>query len=159
MPLAGVPNLALRGERAPNVAGATVLGYRETFAEAVRGLDGASVALVLDDALDGVTAQQLAAAGSVIYLGTVLPDAARGAAVVLPVANVAAKPTPAMARPAWWVLGELLVELGTGGPFGSAAEVFAFLAQEDAQFAGLSYDVLGVSGAVLPQGQPAGVGV
>jgi len=174
VPLAGVPNLALRGERAPNVAGATLLGYRERFAEAVRGLEGAGVALVLGDALEGVSAQQLAAAGSVIYLGTVLPEAARGAAVVLPLANVAeedgtfvnrdrrvqryfqAKPTPSMARPAWWVLGELLVELGTGGPFGAAAEVFAWLAQEDPRFAGLSYDALGVGGAVLPQGEPAG---
>ena len=174
-PLPGVPDLALRAERAPNVAAARLLGYRERFAEAVQGLDGASVALVVDDALEGVSAQQVAAAGKLIYLGTVLPEAARGAAVVLPLANVAeeegtfinrdrrvqryfqTKPTPGMARPAWWVLGELLVELGAGGPFGSAAEVFAFLAQQDPRFAGLSYEALGVRGLVLPQEQPAGV--
>jgi NADH-quinone oxidoreductase subunit G len=175
VPLSGVPGLALRGERAPNVTGATLLGYRERFADAVRGLDGTSVALVVDDALEGVSAQQLGAAGTLIYLGTVLPEVARGAAVVLPLANVAeedgtfvnrdrrvqryfqAKPTPGMARPAWWVLGELLVELGTGGPFGSAAEVFTWLAQEEPGFAGLSYEAMGVGGVVLPQGQPAGV--
>ncbi len=174
-PLAGVPNLALRGERAPNVAGATLLGYRERFTEAVQGLDGTSVALVLGETLEGVSAEQLSAAGTLIYLGTVLPEVARGAAVVLPLANVAeedgtfvnrdgrvqryfqAKPTPGMARPAWWILGELLAELGTGGPFGSASEAFAFLARQEPRFAGLSYEALGVGGVVLPQGQPAGV--
>jgi NADH-quinone oxidoreductase subunit G len=175
-PLPGVANLALRAERAPNVTAATLLGYRERFGDAVQSMGGASVALVLDDALDGVTSAQLAAAGSLIYAGTVLPEVARGAAVVLPLANVAeedgtfinrdrrvqryfqAKPTPGMARPAWWILGELLAELGGGGPFGSAADAFAFLAQEDARFAGLAYETLGVRGGVLPQAQPAGVG-
>ena len=176
-PLAGVPNLALRSERAPNVTGATLLGYAEESDGWASGrMDGSAVVLVLDDPLEGVSGEQLGAAGHVIYLGTVLPDAARAAHVVLPVANVAeedgtfvsrdrrvqryfqAKASPGMARPAWWVLGELLAALKLGGPFGSAAEVFAWLAAETPAFAGLSYEVLGTGGAVLPAGRPTGVG-
>jgi len=174
-PLAGVPNLALRGERAPNVMGATLLGYAEQFETALQALNRSAVVLVVDDPLDGVSADQLRAAGHVIYLGTALPDPARAAHVVLPVANVAeedgtfvnrdqrvqryfqAKPAPGMARPAWWVLGELLAELELGGPFTSAAEAFAWLAAEEPRFGGLSYELLGTRGAVVPAGQPAGV--
>ncbi len=175
-PLPGVPNLALRTERAPNVAGATLLGYAEKFALGLKALDGAALALVLDESLEGVTGEQLARAGQVIYLGSVLPPAARRARVVLPVANVAeedgtlvnrdrrvqryfqAKAAPGMARPGWWVLGELLAGLGLGGPFGSAAEAFLWMAQEESAFSGLSYEVLGTRGAVLSTGRPAGVG-
>ena len=64
-------------------------------------------------------------AGRLIYIGTVLPDAARAAAVVLPCANMAeeggtfqnlrglrqhysqAKSAPGMARPAAWILAEI----------------------------------------------------
>ncbi len=175
-PLPGVPGLALRSERAPNVMGATLLGYREAFEEAVEALPGAAVAVVLEDGLDGVPAQALAGVGHLIYLGTRLPEAARAARVVLPTTNVAeedgtfvsrdrriqryfqAKPAPGMARPAWWVLGELLAALGQGGPFLSASEVFDWLSREEAVFGGLSYDRLGTQGVVLPEGRPAGVG-
>jgi len=154
----------LRGERAPNVAGATLLGYTEGYEDALRAVDGAAVVLVVDLPLDGVTADRLRAAGQVIYLGTVLPDAARAAQVALPMASVAeeegtfvnrdhrvqryfqAKAAPGMARPAWWVLGALLAEMELGGPFGSAAEAFAWLAAEEPRFGGLSYDLLGARG-------------
>jgi NADH-quinone oxidoreductase subunit G len=77
-----------------------------------------------------------------IYAGTVLPDGARNAAVVLPIANVAeedgtfvnrdgrvqryfqAKPAPGMARPAWWVLSELAAAAGRGERVASAGEAF-----------------------------------
>ena len=55
------------------------------------------------------------------------------------------------------VLGELLAELELGGPFTSAAEAFAWLAAEEPRFGGLSYELLGTRGAVVPAGQPAGV--
>lgn len=176
-PLAGVPDLALRSERAPNVMGATLLGYSEdSDGWTVGRLDDSAVVLVLDDPLDGVTADQLRGAGHMIYFGTVLPEAARVAQVVLPVASVAeedgtfvnrdrrvqryfqAKAAPGMARPAWWVLGELLAAFDLGGPFASAAEAFAMLAADSPGFEGLSYDVLGTRGVVLPAGRPAGVG-
>jgi NADH-quinone oxidoreductase subunit G len=174
-PLAGVPNLALREERAPNVSGATLLGYREGFDDAVQAIADASLVIVLDEALDGVDADVLGRAGNVIYLGTTLPEAARAARVVLPTTNVAeedgtfvnrdrrvqryfqAKAAPGMARPAWWILGELLAELDRGEPLGSAAEAFERLAVSESGFDGLTYTRLGYRGVVLGEGSPVEV--
>src|SRR6266702_2833421 len=83
-PLAGVPNLALRAERAPNAKGAELLGYSRDYAAALAAAESAAIVLVLDEP-DLV----VRTAGSLIYAGTVLPDGARAAAVVLPIANVA----------------------------------------------------------------------
>jgi NADH-quinone oxidoreductase subunit G len=175
VPLAGVPGLALRAERAPNVAGAVALGYGEIFDEALRAVDGAAVVLVLDESLEGVDRDQLERAGNVIYLGTTLPAAARAARVVLPSTNVAeedgtfvnrdrrvqrylqAKPAPGMARPGWWILGELAVELGMGEPLATADEAFDRLTDGVPVFEGLSYRRLGMSGAALARGAKAGV--
>ena len=121
-PLAGVPNLALRAERAPNAKGAEQLGYTRDYAAAIKAAESAAVVLVLDDPDCAVETD-----GALIYLGTVLGDDApcREAEVVLPIANVAeeegtfvnrdgreqrysqAKPAPGMAQPAAWVLGQL----------------------------------------------------
>ncbi len=166
-PLPGVPGLALRSERAPNVTGATLLGYEDDFAAALEAIADASVVLVLDESLEEVSPELLEAPGTFIYLGTVMPEAARGAHVVLPVANVAeedgtfvnrdhrvqryvqAKATPGMARPAWWVLSELVSELEGGDVPTEAAAVFARLATEHATFDGLSYGQLGYRGVML----------
>src|SRR5207244_829002 len=120
-PLPGVPDLALRAERAPNGTGAELLGYRRDYAAALAAAESAALVLVLDEPEVAVRT-----AGALLYLGTVLPEGARGAEAVLPIANVAeeegtfvnrdgrvqrylqAKPAPGMARPAWWVLSELL---------------------------------------------------
>jgi NADH-quinone oxidoreductase subunit G len=127
VPLRGVPDLALRAERAPNAKGAEGLGYSRDYAAALAAAETAAVVLVLDDPDCAVKT-----AGALIYAGTVLgPEAAcRAADVVLPIANVAeedgtfvnrdgraqryfqAKPAPGMARPAAWVLGELAAALG-----------------------------------------------
>src|SRR5947208_3031450 len=48
-PLAGVPNLALRAERAPNGRGAELLGYSRDYAAAVAAAETAAVVLVLDE--------------------------------------------------------------------------------------------------------------
>jgi NADH-quinone oxidoreductase subunit G len=126
-PLAGVPNLALRAERAPNARGAENLGYTRDYAQALAAAKSAAVVLVLDDIDCPVQTN-----GALIYLGTVLgADAAcRSADVILPIANVAeeegtftnrdgrdqpyyqAKPAPGMAQPAAWVLGQLVTALG-----------------------------------------------
>jgi len=126
-PLAGVPNLALRAERAPNATGAERLGYTRDYAPALAAAKGAAVVLVLDDPDCAVETD-----GALIYLGTVLAEAAacRRADVILPIANVAeeegtfvnrdgreqryyqAKPAPGMAQPAAWVLGQLVSVLG-----------------------------------------------
>ena len=163
-PLAAVPGLALREERAANAAGAAALGYKEDFDGALRAASGASLVIVVDDDLSGVSEEQLGEAANLIYLGTLLPDVARRASVVLPIANVVeedgtltnrdrrvqrylqAKAAPGMARPAWWVLSELLRELGRGEVCASAAEVFTALADAEEAFQGLSYDDLGFLG-------------
>ncbi len=174
-PLAGVPNLALRGERAPNVRGATLLGYREAFDEALEAVAEASLVLVVGDPLDGVAPAALRRAGTVVYVGAVLSEPARTARVVLPATNVAeedgtfvnrdgrvqryaqAKAGPGMARPAWWILGELLVELGTGESVASAEEAFARLAATEEAFRGLSYGRLGYRGVVADATAPGEV--
>ncbi|MDH4045746.1 MAG: molybdopterin-dependent oxidoreductase, partial [Gemmatimonadota bacterium] len=165
---------ALRGERAPNVRGAVTLGYAERFAEQIAQLGKATVVVILGEDLDGLAADALAGVPHVIHVGTTLPEAARGAAVVLPATTVAeeegtfvnrdgrvqrylqARSGPGMARPAWWALGEILAELGRGEPLGSSAEAFALLAAEVEAFAGLSYDGLGLRGAMLHARAPAG---
>src|SRR5881227_3905787 len=81
-PLAGVPNLALRAERAPNASGAELLGYSREYAAAVATAETAAVVLVLDEPDIAVRT-----AGALIYVGTVLPERARDAEVVLPIAN------------------------------------------------------------------------
>ena len=127
-PLAGVPDLALRKERAPNVHGALAAGFTRDWNAAVESAQRAAVVLALDEDLAGL-AQPLTT-GKLVYVGTVLPDAARGAAVVLPCANMAeeegtfenlravrqryapAKSPPGMARPAAWILGAILEAAG-----------------------------------------------
>jgi NADH-quinone oxidoreductase subunit G len=168
-PLPGVPGLALRADRAPNVRGAELLGYSRDYDAALAAAVDAGVVLVLDDPTAPVRTN-----GALIYIGTVLPDAAgvRGADVVLPVANVAeeegtfvncdgrvqrywqARPAPGMARPAWWVLGELAATGPEPAP-ASVAEVFARFAADTPGAAGMTHARLGLSGLVL--GGEAGV--
>jgi NADH-quinone oxidoreductase subunit G len=167
VPLTGVPNLALRAERAPNGRGAELLGYTRDYAAALAVAETAALVLVLDEPDVTVTT-----AGALIYAGTVLPQCARDAAVVLPIANVAeeegtfvnrdgrvqryfqAKPAPGMARPAWWVLSELGAVLGRAERLASSDQAFDRLAAAVEPFRGLSYDRLGfvgrpVTGAAL----------
>jgi len=169
-PLGGVPNLALRAERAPNGTGAELLGYSRDYAAALQAAESAALVLVVDEPETAVRT-----AGALLYLGTVLPDAARHAEVVLPIANVAeedgtfvnrdgrvqrylqAKPAPGMARPAWWALAELLAALGQGEHLVSPSEAFELLAQSSTPFAGLSYSSLGLTGRVVDAGAGAGV--
>src|SRR3989442_3036799 len=78
-PQPGAPRRA-----APNGTGAELLGYGRDYAAALKAAESAAVVLVLDE--PEVTVRT---AGVLIYVGTVLPDGARDAKVVLPVANVA----------------------------------------------------------------------
>src|SRR5438093_1067078 len=111
--------------------------------------DGELHATDWDEALD-VVASRLRGAG--------------GAAVALPIANVAeeegtfvnrdgrvqryfqAKPAPGMARPAWWVFAELVATLQSGGHVATAADAFDRLAASVEAFRGLSYPQLGFAG-------------
>jgi NADH-quinone oxidoreductase subunit G len=129
-PLAGMPDLALRKERAPNVHGALAAGFGRDFAGALAAARGAALVLALDEPLEGVDL----GTAPLLYVGTTLPDAARrGAAVVLPSANASeedgtfrniggrvqayaqARTAPGMARPAAWILGQLA---GSAAPAG-----------------------------------------
>jgi NADH-quinone oxidoreductase subunit G len=130
-PLAGVADLALRAERAPNVHGALEAGFTRDWAATVQMAKGAGLVLVLDEPLEGVEGPH----GRVmIHIGTTLSEAARHhAAVVLPSANMAeeegtfrnlrgrvqryfqASTPPGMARPADWILREILAALVGAG--------------------------------------------
>ena len=166
-PLPGVPDLALRADRAANVRGAELLGF--TRADAPLAAMGAGDVLVvageeLADRDANVLAAKVADAAAVIVVGSVVPSWAQGAQVVLPIANFAeeegtftnlrgrvqrflqARAAPGLARPSWFVLGDLLAALGGSESFYLASDVFAALAAARPEFAGLSYDRLGLRG-------------
>jgi predicted molibdopterin-dependent oxidoreductase YjgC len=68
-----------------------------------------------------------------------------------------AKAAPGMARPVWWAVGDLLAAMGEKTEYFLASEVFADLAARVPSFAGMSYDSLGLRGAVSSgAGQAAG---
>ena len=165
--LPGAPDLALRSERAANATAARLLGFTE--ADGIENIlrDGDALLIVGDD-LHGVGAADLDGAASIVYLGTALPTAAEArVAVVLPITNVLeeegtmtnlrgrvqrflqAKAAPGVARPTWYVLADLLTEVGGNGRFYLPAEVFAALASTHASFAGLDYEALGLRGLPL----------
>jgi NADH-quinone oxidoreductase subunit G len=166
-PLEGVEDLALRADRAANVRGAELLGFarREKPLEA---LGAGDVLLVADEELAGGDAAGAAKAGTTIVVGTTLPFWARHtASVVLPVANMSeeegtftnlrgrvqrftqAKAAPGFARPSWFVLSDLLSALGGSGGGGLPSDVFAALAKSQPEFAGMSYDTLGMRGTMI----------
>jgi NADH-quinone oxidoreductase subunit G len=170
-PLAGIPNLALRRERAPNLAGAELLGYTPQWEAAMRAVLGAGLVVLLDVELSEADEAALAAApGVLVVLGTVMPERVRHAELVLPITTMAeengtyvnrdrriqryhqAKAQPGMARPAWWVAGEVLSGPGPSGDApATAEEAFALLGATWPVFAGLSYAELGFTGRVLAQ--------
>jgi NADH-quinone oxidoreductase subunit G len=174
-PLAGVPNLALRRERTPNADGARLVGYTAAWSDALRAAAHAAVVIVLDADLDESDLEAVQGIpGQLVVLGTVAGDWHHSAALVLPVTNMAeengtyvnrdgrlqrfqqARAQPGMARPAWWVAGEVL---GGPGPDAdapaTAAEAFDLLAARLDVFSGLSHAELGFSGRVLRDGAAA----
>jgi len=175
--LPGVENLALRRERAPNATGARLLGFSEDFDAAITAAAEASVVLLLGEDLNGVTMPELAEGTGVIYVGTTMTDAARAASVVLPSTNVVeedgsfvnrdhrvqryfqARSAPGMARPAWWIMAEILAELDRGERLDDAAAAFEFLAKDQPAFAGLTYEKVGYGGVIVDQERRAEVPV
>ncbi len=166
-PLPGVPDLALRADRAANGRGAELLGFSRSETP-LEGLRNGDVLIVADEELAGIdpasVATAVARAASIIVVGTTLPAWASGAAVVLPVANMAeedgtftnlrgrvqrylqAKQAPGLVRPAWSALGDLLTALGESALYFLPSDVFAALAAAVPAFAGLDYDRLGLVG-------------
>jgi NADH-quinone oxidoreductase subunit G len=166
-PLPGVEELALRRERAANVRGAQLFGFREADAP-LSGLTTGDVLVVADEELEGTDATATTRAGAIIVIGTTLPTwAQHGAAVVLPITNfteqegtftnvngrvqrfMQARAATGLARPNFWAIGDLLAAMGEGGGFFTAAAAFTSLAAAHASFAGMSYETLGTKGAAL----------
>ena len=164
-PLPGVPDLALREDRAANVRGAELLGFKRSTTPLV-GVGRGDVLIIADDDLEGLGA---VAADTVIVIGTVLPSAVRDrVAAVLPTTNMAeedgtftniqgrvqrylqAKAGPGMSRPGYAVLSELLEAVGdTAASFPLASQAFAALAGANREFAGLDYETLGLRGGLV----------
>jgi NADH-quinone oxidoreductase subunit G len=168
-PLAGIPNLALRAERVPNARGADLLGYSRAWKGAHGAAASADLVIVLDAEL---SAEEEAELGSVIgklaVLGTTLSDLHRRAEVVLPVTTMAeengvyvnrdlraqrfhqACSPRAMARPAWWIAGEVLAGQGPNADApATAGEAFRLVAESVGAFGGLSHEELGFGGRVM----------
>jgi NADH-quinone oxidoreductase subunit G len=168
-PLAAVPNLALRPERAANLVGAQLLGYTTDWASALRELAGAGLIIILDADLSQADQEMIAAApGSVVLLGTIFTEGLRSTELILPVTTMAeengtfvnrdrriqrynqAKSQPGMARPAWWIAGEVIAGPGPSPTAPStAAEAFQLLGETWPAFAGISHADIGYSGLVL----------
>ena len=165
--LDGVDDLALRHDRAANVAGAKLLGFeRRESDDALAGVTAGDVLVVADEELDG-SPVQVPAGVRVLVVGTTVPTWAAAADVVLPTANMAeeegtftnlrgrvqrflqAKSPPGLSRATWSVLGDLLAAMGEGQGHWAAADVFDALAVANPRFAGLSYDTLGLRGQVI----------
>lgn len=164
--LKGFAKLALRGERAANCRGAEALGFgrADDIYGAVAGHRG--VLLVLEERLDDAPDDFADGSAPFIYIGSVLGPAARKADIVLPSPSFAemdgtftnfegrvqrftqALRPPGLARPIWMSGSVVLARLGGGEPFTSAAASFAALAAEFDSFSGLSYEKIGLTGAV-----------
>ncbi|MBK5186605.1 MAG: (2Fe-2S)-binding protein [Gemmatimonadaceae bacterium] len=165
-PLPGVPDLALRAERAANVRGAELLGFTKS-ASPLDELRAGDVLLVVGETLTAADAAAVARASQVIIIAPTIPDDARSAAIALPSSTMAeeegtftnlrgrvqryfqAHAAPGMSRPAWWILGDLLTQLGEATNFFVASEAFASLAAAQAELAGMSYDTLGLKGQLM----------
>ena len=169
--LAGIPNLALRAERVPNLHGAQLTGYSTEWTAAVAASKTADLTIVLDAEL---TDPEVAALGAkTVVIGTVDDERFPGVALVLPTTNLAeengsyvnrdhraqryfqAKSAPGMARPAWWIATEAIqIISGVTSP-ATAAEAFAALGRSVPALAGLTYSELGHTGRAI---SPAAAG-
>jgi NADH-quinone oxidoreductase subunit G len=165
-PLPGVEGLALRADRAANVNGAELLGFRRSDTP-LAGLRGGDALLVVDVDTPALDPGELGRAASVVVIGTALPEILRSADAVLPIANMVeeegtftnvhgrvqrflqARAAPGMARPTWWVLGDLLAKMGEPSSYLLASDVFAALASARSEFGGMTYDSLGLRGAPM----------
>lgn len=166
-PLPGVEDLALRADRAPNGRGAELFGFARGDAP-LSALSAGDVLVVADEELVGADASEVAKASAIIVIGTTLPAWARhAAAVVLPITNfteeegtftnlrgrvqrfLQARATEGLARPSWFVLSDLLAALGESSNYFLPSEVFGAIASSHPEFAGMSYESLGLKGAEL----------
>ena len=168
-PLAGIPDLALRRERAPNLAGAELLGYKPDWAAALEQVAQAGLTIVLDaDLTESDQALIAGAPGSLVVLGTVLPEGLRNAELVLPTTNMAEENGTYVNRDRRiqrYQPGQGATRHGSAGLVGSgggsrrpgpssaapstAGEAFALLGERWPAFAGFTHADLGYTGRML----------
>ncbi|HEY7896026.1 MAG TPA: molybdopterin-dependent oxidoreductase [Gemmatimonadaceae bacterium] len=172
-PLAGVPDLVRRAERAANVRAAELFGFARSDTP-LAGMKDGDVLIVADHEMAAADASAIAKASAVIVIGTTMPELVTNAIIALPSTNVAeedgtftnlrgrvqqyrqARSAPGMSRPVWWSVGDLLTFLGERAGYYLASEAFAALAAQHPEFAGMTYDSLGLKGQALA-GAVAGV--
>ncbi|HEX9754830.1 MAG TPA: 2Fe-2S iron-sulfur cluster-binding protein, partial [Gemmatimonadales bacterium] len=87
-PLAGIPGLALRPERAPNADGARLAGYTADWDATVGAAPGAALTLLLDPELTDEEVAAVRQSRVVVALATVDDDRLSGIDLVLPVATM-----------------------------------------------------------------------
>ena len=162
-PLAGVKDLALRAERAPNHTGADLFGFTDVISP-LAGL-GANDLLIVADAAAAVA--EVPDGVRVVVIGTVIDSAISAATIVaLPICNFAeedgtftnlrgrvqrfqqAKAPPSQVRPSYRVLADVASALGAGAYPSLASDVFATLAASTPPFAGMTYRALGLQGTL-----------
>jgi predicted molibdopterin-dependent oxidoreductase YjgC len=133
------------------------------------------VLVIVDHALTNEELTTANKAGGVVVIGTTLPAGLTNVAAVLPISNFSeeegtftnlrgrvqrflqAKAAPGLARPSWFVLSDLVGALGETANYFLPSDVYASLASSHAEYAGLSYDRLGLRGLpVVGAAQPAG---
>ncbi|MCX5763045.1 MAG: 2Fe-2S iron-sulfur cluster-binding protein [Gemmatimonadetes bacterium] len=165
-PLPGVADLAVRADRAANATGAELLGFTRS-ASPLSKLTSSDVLVLVDVELTDADKATAAKAAAVVVLGTAVPHAIAGAVAVLPITNyveeegtftnlrgrvqryLQAKATAGAARPAWYILSDLLTTLGEKNAYFTASATFDALAKAEPAFAGMSYDTLGLRGTTV----------
>lgn len=167
----GFAKLARRRDLAANARGLEALGYRRVGDDDARGgleeMGRAGTLIVLGDGLTDLPADFGRDAEFFLYLGDAASPATRNAHAVLPVTLFSeqdgtftnfegrvqrfwpALQGPALARPAWQVLGVVLAGLESGLAPATTADAFHLLAQHFDAFAGLDYTTIGTRGALL----------
>jgi len=162
-PLPGVDDLALRADRAANGRGAELLGFTRSD-RPLSALEAGDAVILADQDVTPEEAALLAKASAVVLVSTFMPAALARADVVLPICNTAeeegtftnlrgrvqrflqAKAAPGLARPSWYVLADLAGTLGESYNVMTAGQLFAQLAAVEPEFAGMSYETLGLRG-------------
>ena len=172
-PLPGVENLARREDLGANVRGLELFGFTRSDTPAWN-LGSGDVLVVAGDEQLAIDASAVGSPRAIIVIGGTLPSWARAAAVVLPIANFAeeegtftnvdgrvqrfmqARSAPGFSRPSFAALGDLLALLGEGSGYMLASDAFAAVAASESPFGGMSYDTLGLRGALIAGAPSAG---
>ena len=166
--LPGIPGLALRAERVPNVLGARLVGYDDSWEDALARVASAALVMVVDLDLPEVIDRLAAATGTVTVLDTVDREWPVTIAHVLPVATMAeergtwinrdgraqayhpARHAPGMARPAWWVAAEAWSRLAPGRESETTVDdAMASLGSVLPALEGLTHSRLGLTGRIV----------